>query len=181
MNLKTHPCHGNKIIERKIRYDSKIVEYKCTLLKAQEQNVVLFHIIEDSFTMIANQNKLTIPTGSYTIAYYWVDRPYNLYFWRDNKGKYLGSYFNIVKNTYINDKMVSFEDLIIDILAFPNGEYFILDEDELPESLEKFENGSVQHALNLLIESIDHVLSQTISESEGIYKHEKFAPFLDMH
>lgn len=149
------------------------------LLTVQNQSAVLFHIIEDTFTMKANQAQLTIPKGSYTIAYYWEDRPYNLYFWRDHKGKYLGSYFNIVKNTLISDRMVCFEDLIIDILVLPNGEYFILDEDELPESLEKFENGSVQQALNLLTKSIHNVLLQTISESEGIYAHEKFIPLLE--
>lgn len=149
------------------------------LLTAQNQSAVLFHIIEDTFTMIAHQARLTIPKGSYTIAYYWEDRPYNLYFWRDHRGNYLGSYFNIVRNTVISDGMVSFEDLIIDILVLPNGEYFILDEDELPDSLEKFENGSVQKALNLLIKSIHNVHLQTISESEGIYAHDKFIPLLE--
>lgn len=180
MNLSIPPIQrGDKIIERKIRYDSVVVEYSCMLLKAQNQNVVLFHIIQDSFTMIANQTKLTIPKGSYTIAYYWKDRPYNLYIWRDNKGKYLGSYFNIVKNTYMTDKLVSFEDLIIDIMALPNGDYFILDEDELPESLDQFENGSVLQALNSLTDSIDILLSQTISETENTYKHEELLPWLN--
>ena len=40
--------------------------------------------------------------------------------------------------------MVSFEDLIIDIMVLPNGEYFILDEDELPEPLGNFEGGYVK-------------------------------------
>lgn len=180
MSLSIPPIQrGDKIIERKIRYDSVVVEYSCMLLKAQNQNVVLFHIIQDSFTMIANQTKLTIPKGSYTIAYYWKDRPYNLYIWRDNKGKYLGSYFNIVKNTYMTDKLVSFEDLIIDIMVLPNGDYFILDEDELPESLDQFENGSVLQALNSLTDSIDILLSQTISETENTYKHEELLPWLN--
>ncbi|MGE7767153.1 DUF402 domain-containing protein [Peribacillus sp. NPDC096540] len=170
---------GDKIIERKIRYDSAVVEHSCMLLKAQNQNVVLFHKILDSFTMIANQTKLTISKGSYTIAYYWKDRPYNLYIWRDNKGNYLGSYFNIVKNTYMKDNLVSFDDLIIDILVLPNGDYFILDEDELPDPLDQFENGSVQQTLNSLTDSIDILLSQTISETENTYKHEELLPWLN--
>lgn len=35
----------------------------------------------------------------------------------------------------MTEELVSFEDLIIDVMVLPNGEYFILDEDELPESL----------------------------------------------
>jgi uncharacterized protein len=170
-------CH--KIIERKIRYDSSIVEYSCLLVKARNHHVVLFHEVQESFTMIASQNKLTIPKGSYTLAYYWKDRPFNLYIWRDHNGEYLGSYFNIVKNTYITDKLVSFEDLIIDIMVLPNGTYFILDEDELPEPLDQFENGFVQKVLNSLTDSIDILLSQTISETENTFKHEKFLPLLN--
>ena len=180
MDLSILPIQrGDKIIERKIRYDSVVVEHGCKLLKAQNKNVVLFHSIQNSFTMIASQTKLSIPKGSYTIGYYWIDRPYNLYIWRDKKGKYLGSYFNIVKNTYMTDKLVSFEDLIIDILVLPNGEYFILDEDELPEALFRFENGSVLQALNALTDSIDILLPQIISETENNYKHEELLPWLN--
>ena len=180
MDLSILPIQrGDKIIERKIRYDSVVVEHGCTLLKAQHKNVVLFHSIQNSFTMIASQTKLTIPTGSYTIAYYWIDRPYNLYIWRDENGKYLGSYFNIVKNTSMTDKWVSFEDLIIDILVLPNGEYFILDEDELPEALFRFENGSILQALNSLTDSIEILLPQIISETENNYTHEELLPWLN--
>ncbi|MFF2857738.1 DUF402 domain-containing protein [Peribacillus sp. NPDC058002] len=170
---------GDEIIERKIRYDSLVVEYNCLLLKAQKQHVVLFHEIMDSFTMKAGPIKLTIPIGSYTIAHYWKDRPYNLYIWRDNEGHYLGSYFNIVRNTYIEDKLVSFEDLIIDILVLPDGAHFILDEEELPVPLEQYESGSVKLALNSLLDSIDILLSQTISESEKLYKHNDLLPWLN--
>ncbi|MFF3100039.1 DUF402 domain-containing protein [Viridibacillus arvi] len=181
VNLRTAPIQrGDKIIERKIRYDSTVVEYSCMLLKAQNHNFVLFHEILDSFTMIANhQKKLTISKGSYTIAYYWKDRPYNLYIWRDNKGNYIGSYFNIVKNTYMIDNLVSFEDLIIDILVLPNGDYFILDEDELPKPLDQFEDGLVQQTLNSLTDSLDILLTQIISETENHYKHEELLLWLN--
>lgn len=153
---------GNEIIERKIRYDSTIVDHNCLLLEKQSQSIVLFHEVQYSFTMATNDTKLTIPKGSYTIAYYWENRPYNLYVWRDIEGNYLGSYFNIVKNTQIEDEVVSFEDLIIDIMVLPNGEYFILDEDELPEVLERFEGGYVKKALYGLKEIIQTELPQMI-------------------
>lgn len=180
MNSSILPIQpGDKIIERKIRYDSVVVEHCCKLLKAENKNVVLFHAIQNSFTMIASQIKLSIPKGSYTIGYYWKDCPYNLYIWRDKKGKYLGSYFNIVKNTYMTDELVSFEDLIIDIMVLPNGEYFILDEDELPEPLDQFEDGTVIQALTSLTEIIDILLPQIITETENTYRHEEILPWLN--
>ena len=171
--------HGDEIIERKIRYDSIVVEHICLLLKAKNQHVVLFHEIMDAFTMKAGPIELNIPIGSYTIAYYWKDRPYNLYIWRDNEGNYLGSYFNIVKNTYMADKLLSFEDLIIDIMVLPDGSHFILDEEELPVPLEQFESGSVKQALNSLLDSIDILLSQIIEESGKLYKHNDLVPWLN--
>ncbi|MFK4413402.1 MULTISPECIES: DUF402 domain-containing protein [Bacillus] len=159
----------SKIVERKIRYDSTVVDHTCLLLEKQLQSIVLFHEVQYSFTMTAHGASLTIPKGSYTIAYYWENRPYNLYIWRDKNGMYVGSYFNVVKNTQITDKFVSFEDLIIDILVLPSGEYFILDEDELPEPLEGFEGGYVNEALNVLEEIIQKTLPQMIVETEMVW------------
>ncbi|MFP3917470.1 DUF402 domain-containing protein [Lysinibacillus telephonicus] len=164
---------NDAIVERKICYDSKIVEHKCKLLLAEQQRVVLLHKIEHSFSMMAGQKKKTIPKGSYTIAYYWMDKPYNLYFWRDEKGNYIGAYFNIVKNTKSLDKIIEFEDLIIDVLVLPNGEYFILDEDELPEPLEQFENGYVQKALNSLLDVISELIQNVKAETEMLLKMDR--------
>lgn len=160
----------NKMIERKICYDSSIVEHKCILHKIELKKIVLIHKIEESFSMIAGQKKITIPKGSYTIAYYWMNQPYNLYFWRDNKGNYIGSYFNIVRNTKVTDKIVSFEDLIIDVLVLPEGESFILDEDELPEPLHQFENGYVQKALDSLLLVMNDLILNAKIETESLIK-----------
>ena len=62
-----------EIIERKIRYNSTIVDHNCLLLEKQSQSIVLFHEVQYSFTMTANDTKLTIPKRD-TIAYYWRDR-----------------------------------------------------------------------------------------------------------
>ncbi|MCY7677071.1 DUF402 domain-containing protein, partial [Bacillus safensis] len=87
MLFSLHAVRWDEVIERKIKYDQKVVEHTCQLLDTKEQQVVLFHKIEDPFTMRAGDGFLTIPKGSYTTAYYWKDRPYNIYFWRDNQGK----------------------------------------------------------------------------------------------
>lgn len=158
------------IIERKIRYDSTVVDHNCRLLKAEGHKIMLLHKIEESFSMMMDLKEVTILKGSYTFAYYWVDKPYNLYFWRDSKGNYLGAYFNIVKNTTVTEKMVTFEDLIIDVLVLPNGDFFILDENELPEPLQQFEDGFVQHALDVLINEIDRLIQNAKVETENLFK-----------
>lgn len=169
------------MIERKIRYNQTIVEHECILLETKKERHVLFHKIKTPFSMTASERKLTIWEGSYTLAFYWENRPFNLYIWRDEQGKYLGAYFNIVKNTNITEKILSFEDLIIDVLVFPDGRYFILDEDELPTPLEEFENGDVRLSLNLLLGMLDTFLPAMLSEAEHIFKHEKLFPLLNEH
>ncbi|MDR0126341.1 MULTISPECIES: DUF402 domain-containing protein [Bacillus] len=175
------PLHANswgEVIERKMRYDGEVEEHTCQLLNAQEEQVVLFHKIEKTFTMIAGDGAVTIPKGSYTTAYYWKNRPYNVYFWRDDQGNELGSYFNMVRNTWFEDQKVIFEDLIIDLLVLPNGAFFVLDEDELPESLTTFEHGSVRRALEDVIDSLERILDQVRSDAEGRYDHTLFEPIL---
>ncbi len=51
----------SKIVERKIRYDSTIVDRTCLLLEKQLQSIVLFHEVQYSFTMTAHSASLTIP------------------------------------------------------------------------------------------------------------------------
>ncbi|EMY5508965.1 MULTISPECIES: DUF402 domain-containing protein [Bacillus] len=159
-----------EIIERKIRYDGTTIDHACLLIEAQQDKIILYHEVQYSFTMAANDTKLTIPKGSYTVAYYWGNRPYNLYVWRDQEGCYIGSYFNIVKNTYITDQVVSFEDLILDIMVLPSGEFYILDEDELTEPLEHFEDGYVEKALHTVKNTIQESLPKIISETVTIFK-----------
>jgi len=166
------------VTERKIRYDSGIVEYACVPLDIRKGSAVLFHAIREAFTIEAGSRNIRIPKGSYTTAYYWTDRPYNLYFMRDGEGRALGAYFNIVRNTVITASMVSYEDLIIDCMALPDGEVLILDEHELPEPLDRFENGYVRRALDELTASMRDVLSAVIADSVGIYRHDRFIPWL---
>lgn len=49
-----------EITERKIRYDSTIVDYDCLLLKNNRKVSCYFTRSKDSFTMTAHDTKLTI-------------------------------------------------------------------------------------------------------------------------
>ena len=167
------------VTERKIRYDGGIVEYACVPLDVRERSAVLFHAVREPFTMAAGGREIRIPAGSYTIAYYWTDRPYNLYFMRDGKGRVLGSYFNIVRNTVIGGSLVCYEDLIVDVLVLPDGDIAVLDEHELPEPIDRFENGYVRRALDALSASLGDVMSAVAADAAGAYRHDRFLPWLE--
>ncbi len=158
--------YGKKITERKIRYDSTTEDYPCKLLHADTRKITLLHQVEKPFEMREGKQKLVIPKGTFTFAYYWLDQPYNLYFWRDTTGKYLGAYFNIVRKNWIQNDIVLFEDLIIDLVVKPNGTYYILDQEELPIPLQTFENGYVDDALHMLLERKDNIIEEVKAETK---------------
>ncbi|EHB67004.1 DUF402 domain-containing protein [Paenibacillus lactis] len=166
-------AQGSSILERKIRYDATVVDHHCKLLKAEGSTVILAHQNERSFSMKAGVRELTISKGVLTFAYYWIDQPYNLYYWKDLNGNELGAYFNIVRNTHVSEEAVSFEDLIIDLLVLPGGDYYILDEDELPEPLHQFEDGFVQKALQMLLDRKEHILREAAVETERLWQEMK--------
>lgn len=154
-----------RIIERKIRYDSTLAEYTCEVVKLTKKYAVLTYEMAETVMVGTTEADMKIPAGSRTYAYYWTDRPYNIYIWRARSGEFLGAYFNIVKNTRITDQVVSFEDLIVDLLVRPDGCSFILDKEELPEPLGNFENGCVHRTLDHLAESCDRLLPPILAET----------------
>ena len=59
MLFSLHADRWDEVIERKIKYDQKVVEHTCQLLDAQGQKMVLFHKIEETFSMSAGDDTLT--------------------------------------------------------------------------------------------------------------------------
>lgn len=162
------PIEKAIIIERKIRYDGTIAEYYCRRVKIGKEDAVLCYRLENSVSLHDSETELTIPEGSRTVSYYWTDRPYNVYIWTDQNGRYIGSYLNIVGNTRISDRVVSYEDLILDVLVLPDGSYSVLDEDELPEPLEQFKQGYVSRILRSLLRSLDSLLPPLIEQAKNL-------------
>lgn len=144
-----------QIIERKIRYNGTIAEYDCEVLEMDPAQAVLTYLLPEKVTVGA----VTLPAGSRTFAYYWMDRPYNVYIWKNPDGKNLAAYFNIVRNTRMTNRVISYEDLIVDLLVLPDGRHCVLDREELPEAIETFERGYVYKALNELMDSVEDLLT----------------------
>jgi len=77
-----------------------------------------------------------LPAGTITVGYFWKSRPYNLYHWLHAEHGTLAYYFNIGDvRTWGSDEF-EWDDLAVDVLATLDGRVEVLDEDELPDSLE---------------------------------------------
>jgi predicted RNA-binding protein associated with RNAse of E/G family len=154
------------IIERKIRYNGHVSDYLCNVIMLNSERAILTYDLNQAISVGDSEASLLLPPGSRTVAFYWMDRPYNVYLWRDSAGRILGAYFNLVKNTRISEKMVSYEDLIVDLLILPDGKLSVLDLPELPEPLNRFEKGSVRLTLEALKFKAHQIIKECLTEME---------------
>jgi len=80
---------------------------------------------------------LLLPKGSLSLGYFWEERNYNAYHWVDDKRRTLALYFNICDSTLISPRQIAWRDLTLDILITPDLRCRVLDEDELPDDLDR--------------------------------------------
>lgn len=93
----------------------------------------------------------------------------------DHRGNLVQCYFDIVKKVGISTENIPYcDDLYLDIAALPNGEIYILDEDELLEALElkeitKEEYDFAKTEAENLIQSIKHGTNDLINSTDKYY------------
>lgn len=125
---------SRRITERKVRLDGTHVEFDCEplLIEPGRRAIVRYEIDRDR---AIPGTDLVVPAGAVTIAHYWMDRPYNVYHWLAG-GRTLAYYCNVAEPLEVTDDLVSYLDLVVDVLVRPTGPSQVLDEDELPADLD---------------------------------------------
>jgi hypothetical protein len=101
----------------------------------------------------------TIAAGTHSAEYYWTDRWYSIFRFREPAGALRNYYCNINQPVKFDGHILTFTDLDIDVLVAPDFSYRILDEEEFaanavaygyPESVRE----SARRALAELLEII---------------------------
>ena len=118
------------VLEVKRRLDGSVRTYPCEAVEADRDHAVLLYRLPGQGRVAG----LVLPAGTLTLAYYWADRPYNVYHWIAPSGETLAYYFNLSGPVIIARDRLEWEDLEVDVLATPDGRVQILDEDAVPES-----------------------------------------------
>jgi len=101
-----------------------------------------------------------IASGTHSTEYYWTDRWYSVFRFREPSGELRNYYCNINQPPEFDGKILSFVDLDIDVLVAPDFSYRILDEEEFIAHAERygypaFVREMVPHALAELIRLIE--------------------------
>jgi predicted RNA-binding protein associated with RNAse of E/G family len=152
--------------EIKRRLNGTISKFECKLIHSEPNHVVIrYDITGDAVWEVAG---VKLPGGTVTYAYYWADRPYNVYHWVLPDGATAGYYFNLSDQTKIGNDYVEWRDLVVDILITPNGRYEVLDEDELPMDSEPALQARLHHAKTTIIDNRARLVAEIESQTRQL-------------
>lgn len=103
-------------------------QYEGVLLKRDENSITLEALFDRQDMPFMD---IVLKKGDRFVEHYYTDRWYNIFavYDRDN-GKLKGWYCNVGKPAVIDDSLVSYVDLALDLWISANGEQTVLDEDE---------------------------------------------------
>src|SRR5512134_363974 len=115
-------------VQKKNPAGDVIYEYQGELLAHDESSVTLEAFFDRADMPFMDT---VFKTGDRFIEYYYTDRWYNIFVIHDREdGKIKGWYCNIGKPAVIEDGLVSYVDLALDLWVSANGAQSVLDEDE---------------------------------------------------
>jgi protein associated with RNAse G/E len=80
----------------------------------------------------------TIHAGTLSTEFYWTDRWYSVFRFREPSGALRNYYCNVNRPAEFDDGVLSFVDLDIDVLVAPDFSYTVLDEDEFETHAARF-------------------------------------------
>ena len=116
-----------RIVEVKRRLDGTETRFDCERIVVEPgRRAVIRYILGRAWSVPG----IALRPGMETYAHFWIERSYNAYHWLDG-GRTIGVYFNIGVCDEIARDRVRWTDYIVDVLATPDGEMRVLDEDEL--------------------------------------------------
>jgi protein associated with RNAse G/E len=79
-----------------------------------------------------------IAEGTRSTEYFWADRWYNVFRFREPSGELRCFYCNVNMPPQLSEGRVTFVDLDVDILVAPDFSFRVLDEEEFEENQEKY-------------------------------------------
>lgn len=146
-----------KVTVNSCKFDGQIHRSWHTLLLKREDTLI---VLEGIFSEEVQHPILgTITKGTISTEYFWTDRWYGIFIFREKTGKLRNFYCNINTPPRLEDDILTFVDLDIDVLVDPDFSFQILDSEEFRENalLYKYPpalKARVDEALNEIISLI---------------------------
>ena len=156
------------ITEHKTRLDGSVVEYACEPLVVDVGRRAVVRYVSEQDRPIKGTD-LVLRKGTVTIGHFWTDRPYNLYHWLDG-GRTVALYVSIATDTTIEPAAIAYRDLVVDVLIRPSGAIEVLDEDELPPSIEPRYRLAIAKALETCVTEARRLSAEIERETRAVLR-----------
>ena len=129
--MKTSEAVPRIKVQKKNPAGEVTYEYEGMLLNRDENSVTLEALFDRADMPFMD---VVFKTGDRFVEYYYTDRWYNIFAIHDREdGQIKGWYCNIGKPAVIDDGIVSYVDLALDLWVAVDGKQTVLDEDEFEE------------------------------------------------
>jgi uncharacterized protein len=126
--MKTGDTDQRIKVQKKNPAGEVTYEYEGILLDRDENSITLEAFFDRADMPFQD---VVIKTGDRFVEYYYSDRWYNIFEVHDrDDGGVKGWYCNIGEPAVIEDEIVSYVDLALDLWVSANGDQTVLDEDE---------------------------------------------------
>lgn len=172
IGMGTVSANANHISVQVLKYDGSDYRKWSGVISRQVGSLIQ---LDAAFSMDAYHPLLgEISKGTRLIEYYWLNRWYNVLRFLNDDASTRHFYCNITTPPKLEDGLLTYIDLDIDVLALPDLSYHVLDLDEFemnaerygyPESVQANAHGAVADLISM-IESRDfpfHLESHTVS------------------
>lgn len=153
-----------RIVEVKRTLDGTVIEYPAEPLVVDEeqQRAVLLYRLSDAEVIAGG--RIALPAGTLSFGYFWVDRPYNVYHFTYD-GDTLVYYINVGRFRSLSETELVWDDYAVDVLAFPDGTVEILDEDEVPETVDQPIQEFITEAKSRVLAELDAIIAGVDQET----------------
>lgn len=119
---------GEKIIVHSYKHDGQLRRrWPARLVRFEGSLIVLEGIFSEE---VIHPILGIIKAGTLSTEFFWTDRWYSIFLFREPSGEMLNFYCNINTPASLADGTLSFVDMDIDVLVRPDFSFQILDEEE---------------------------------------------------
>jgi protein associated with RNAse G/E len=145
---------GTRVRVDSLKYDGRLHRSWPARLVSQTGPLV---VLEGVFETEVRHGLLgTIAAGTRSTEYYWTDRWYSVFRFREPAGPLRNYYCNINRPAEFDGRTLAFVDLDIDVLVAPDFSHAVLDEEEFETHARRF--GYTEEVLGRVAEAREELI-----------------------
>ncbi|MEP6706864.1 MAG: DUF402 domain-containing protein [Pyrinomonadaceae bacterium] len=130
--------------------------WQANIIERRESLIVLEGVFEGE---VEHHLMGRITSGTRSVEYYWLDRYYNVFRLTEQSGKFRSFYCNISTPAELEDSVLTYVDLDIDVLVEPDFSYRVIDLDDFevnvvkqgyPEEIQKRAHEALSELISMI-------------------------------